>query len=67
MGGANVNGKDVFGGFLVPEDMLHSYYRPYTRRERIRNVLLRILRRPIPERKWIRGLLERLADREVLR
>lgn len=56
---SRVDAEGESGGFLIPPDVAYGYYVPYTRWERVRNLFLRLLRRPVPERRWCPGLLER--------
>lgn len=53
------------GGYLIPDWALNGWHAPFTRRERVRNFLLRLLRRPVPERRWVPGLKERMRAQEV--
>lgn len=45
-------------GYLVPAELLTGYALPYSQVERLRNLLLRILHRPIPLQRWQRGILD---------
>jgi hypothetical protein len=55
------------GGFLIPSELWTGYYLPLTRRERLRNIFLSLLRRPIPAPRWKPGLEELLEKQEVRR
>ncbi len=46
------------GGYLTPDRLVYGYHAAYTRWERARNFLLRMLRRPVPPGRWVPGLKE---------